>query len=63
MGLAGVPAKRFVIRMRVAPLLLLLAAAPAHAAGTAVAEPSSLALFALGVIGVIVGRQSAKRRD
>ena len=49
--------------MRVAlPLFLLLAAAPAFAAGVSVPEPSSLALFGVGVAGVIVGRYGAKRR-
>ena len=46
-----------------APLVLLLSAAPAAASGgTEVPEPSSLAIFGLGVLGVIVGRQAAKRR-
>ena len=40
---------------------LLLLASPVAAAGTAVDEPSSLALFGLGVLGVIVGRQTARR--
>lgn len=43
-------------------LLLLFVATPAMAASTAVSEPSSLALFALGVLGVIVGRQTARRK-
>jgi hypothetical protein len=44
-------------------LVLLLSAAPAHAEGAAqVSEPSQLALVALGVLGVIVGRNAAKRR-
>ena len=43
-------------------LVLLLIASPAFAAGTAVPEPSSAALLALGVGGLIVGRQAAKRR-
>jgi hypothetical protein len=44
-------------------LLLLVLAAPAHAQGAAqVSEPSQLALVALGVLGVIVGRNAAKRR-
>ena len=43
--------------------VLLLAAAPAHAEGAAqVSEPSQLALVALGILGVIVGRNAAKRR-
>ncbi|MFA9199808.1 MAG: PEP-CTERM sorting domain-containing protein, partial [Cypionkella sp.] len=37
--------------------MLLAAASPARAAGTAVSEPSSLALLALGVLGVVVGRR------
>jgi hypothetical protein len=38
-------------------------AAPAFAeGGTRIPEPSSLALFALGVLGVIVGRQASRRR-
>lgn len=46
------------------PVVVLLSATPAAAAGTAVSEPSSLALFALGVLGVIVGRQSSRgKRD
>ena len=49
---------------RVFIILALLAAAPAHAQGAAqVSEPSQLALVALGVLGVIVGRNAAKRRN
>lgn len=49
---------------RVALTLLFLAATPAHAAGAAqVSEPSTLALVALGILGVIVGRNVAKRRE
>jgi hypothetical protein len=49
--------------MRVLPALVLLCmASPALAAGTAVPEPSTLALFGLGVVGVIVGRYGARRR-
>ena len=46
-------------------LVLLLTAAPALAAGTApVPEAPSATLFALGVLGVIVGRRaSMKARD
>lgn len=48
---------------RLAALALLLLAAPAHAQGAAqVSEPSQLALVALGILGVIVGRNAAKRR-
>lgn len=43
--------------------LLMLSAAPAAASGgTAVPEPSDLALFTLGLAGLIIGRQSVKRR-
>lgn len=44
-------------------MLVLFAAVPAHAQGaTQVSEPSQLALVALGVLGVLVGRNAAKRR-
>jgi hypothetical protein len=44
-------------------LILLLAATPAFAqTSTAVPEPTDLALFALGVIGLVIGRQGARRR-
>lgn len=49
--------------MRLVPVLVLLCiASPAFAAGIAVPEPSSLALFGLGVLGVVVGRYAARRR-
>lgn len=49
---------------RVAFALLILISVPAHAASPAqVSEPSTLALVALGVLGVIVGRNVAKRRE
>lgn len=45
------------------PFLMLISAAPAAAQnGIEVSEPSSMALFALSVLGVLVGRQAAKRR-
>jgi len=43
-------------------LLIAVSASPASAASTAVTEPSSLVLFSLGVLGVIVGRQSSRRK-
>jgi hypothetical protein len=43
-------------------LLFLGFATPALAAGTAVPEPSSMALFGLGVVGVLVGRRGARRK-
>lgn len=43
---------------------VLLASCPAYAQAAApVSEPSQLALVALGVLGVIVGRNVAKRRN
>jgi hypothetical protein len=45
------------------PTLLVFVAAPASAGGgIQVPEPSHLALFALGALGVIVGRAGAARR-
>ena len=47
-------------------LLLLLIASPALAgpsAGASVDEPAALALLALGVTGLIIGRHVARRRD
>jgi hypothetical protein len=42
---------------------VLVLASPAYAQGAAqVSEPSQLALVALGILGVIVGRNAAKRR-
>lgn len=41
-------------------LVLLTNAAPAWASGSAMAEPSSMALFGLGVVGLIVGRHYAR---
>lgn len=41
-------------------LAALLFAAPAHASGAVpVPEPSNMALFALGVLGLLIGRYSA----
>ena len=49
--------------MRTAFALVLLGfATPASAAGAAVPEPSSMALFGLGVLGVVVGRHGARRK-
>jgi len=42
---------------------LILLSAPAHASAAAqVSEPSTLALVALGLLGVIVGRNVSRRR-
>ena len=46
-----------------APVLLLLAAAPAWAvAGAPAPQPADFALFAVGVIGVLIGRRGARIR-
>jgi len=44
------------------PILLLCPVALAAADGTPVPEASSSVLFALGVLGVIVGRYASRRR-
>jgi hypothetical protein len=42
---------------------LLLLSQPANAwSGTQIPEPSNLALFGLGLTGLIIGRQISKRR-
>ena len=43
-------------------LALVVLASPAHAEATKISEPSDLALFALGVIGLIIGRRGGRRR-
>ncbi len=51
--------------MRIAPTALAIAflAAPAHAwDGAQIPEPSNLALFGLGLAGVIIGRHASRRR-
>ncbi len=49
--------------MRAIPPVLLLLAAPAHAAGgTPLPEPSNLALFGLGLAGLVIGRRMAAKR-
>jgi len=46
----------------IAPALVALWPAAAQAASGGIAEPSNLALVALGVVGLIVGRAGASRR-
>lgn len=50
-----------VIRLAL-PLCLLWTASPVLAANAAIPETSSLALFGLGVLGVLVGRRTAPRK-
>jgi hypothetical protein len=50
-------------RFALALLLGISAAPPALAQASEVAEPSSLLLLGLAVAGVIIGRQSGRRRD
>lgn len=55
---------RFAVTRILATCFLIAAAAPAYAQGaTPVSEPSQLMLVALAVLGVIVGRNAAKRRN
>ena len=53
-----------VLRISLAVLSVLATVAPAMAqsVGISVPEPTDGALFALGLVGLIVGRQVAKRR-
>jgi len=45
-------------------LTLLLLSQPANAwSGTQIPEPSNLALFGLGLTGLIIGRQISKRKN
>ena len=45
------------------PILALLAASPAYGwSGTQIPEPSNLALFGMGLAGLIIGRQISKHR-
>ena len=48
--------------MRFLALAPFLAASPAHAA-VILPEPSSMALFGMGVAGVVIGRYLSRNRD
>lgn len=53
-----------VLRISISLIAALSAAAPALAqsGGISIPEPTDGALFAIGLVGLIVGRQVAKRR-
>lgn len=49
---------------RLPPAILLLSASPAFAwSGIQIPEPSNIALFGMGLTGLIIGRQLAKRKS
>lgn len=51
-------------RLSILALLLAPAAsALAQTAGTEIPEPTDLTLFAIGIVGLIVGRRVARRKD
>ncbi len=51
------------IRRAVATATVALAAAPLHAAdSTPVPEPSNMALFGLGLAGLVIGRHMARHK-
>ncbi|MCY1671202.1 PEP-CTERM sorting domain-containing protein [Novosphingobium sp. SL115] len=53
------------VRPLISIVIALCAAAPAYAqsSGVSVPEPTTTALLGLGIVGLIVGRQVAKRKD
>lgn len=51
------------ILLALIPFYMLAAMPAAASAGTSIPEPSDLALFALGLAGLIIGRQSVKRHN
>ncbi|CAH0495814.1 hypothetical protein [Novosphingobium sp. CECT 9465] len=50
------------ISFALAALLAFATPALAQSAGISIPEPTDGALFALGLVGLVVGRQVAKRR-
>lgn len=58
--LRAVPIAMFMLLAPAGAALAQVAGAPA---GTAVPEPTDLTLFAIGVLGLIVGRRVARRKD
>lgn len=54
----------FLMWTRLPPAILLLSASPAFAwSGIQIPEPSNIALFGMGLTGLIIGRQLAKRKS
>lgn len=61
----GILSEAFDMRICISLILsLIMLAAPAQAAtmGAQIPEPSNLALFGLGLTGLIIGRYAAKNR-
>ena len=55
---------RFAVRFAPAAAACTLMAAPAHAAASVkLPEPSSAALFGIGLAGLLLGRRLAGKRD
>ncbi len=59
----GHGAQRKYMNLRLLILALLIVAAPAAAAdGIQIPEPSNMALMALGLVGLVVGRHAARSK-